>query len=282
MSHPDKNTPENDRSSPKESHYTPPVAAPCACASPIPMWGEVYGRDPERHVFWWCDRCGAVGMIRMGPTRWARDREAITDLDRLCATLGEQDAAHLLQRIGQEGLAPRALEEMEKRLSARIDYIERMNGHAEAVRETEHRTLLARLRLRLATKYGRFAARRAALPAPAGPFPLLVRGADACAAVVYGLVDPRQPELVRYVGRAEVAAVRLGAHVKSAREDSAKGRWLRDMLAQGHYPDMVLLERAAANADLDSLEAWWIHHMRGQGMADLNVSIPTVAGRGAL
>lgn len=106
-------------------------------------------------------------------------------------------------------------------------------------------------------------------------FPLIVRGADLMTDVaIYGLVDPREPERVRYVGQATKPIARMVGHVGDQNPNNLRGRWIGALFAAGVAPDMVLLERVPVGADIDGREAYWIHALRDLGQADLNSVIP--------
>jgi hypothetical protein len=89
--------------------------------------------------------------------------------------------------------------------------------------------------------------------------------------VIYALIDPAEPKLVRYVGRTQDATHRYRAHCTNGSD--AVTEWARRVMDVGRMPAMVLLERCERN-DVEAREAYWIHHYRDQFMADLNRSIP--------
>lgn len=99
---------------------------------------------------------------------------------------------------------------------------------------------------------------------------------------IYGLVDPREPDRIRYVGQSLCAASRYASHIKPSNGSrSLRDRWIAVLLADGIFAAMVLLERPTA-ADLDSCEATWIANLKAVGQADLNGRRPdhkTVKGR---
>lgn len=113
---------------------------------------------------------------------------------------------------------------------------------------------------------------------------VLVRGADVKkrGGLIYGLVDPRQPSRVRYVGqttghpnaryRQHLPPRRLRAPV----DRCARSVWFRGLLEIGVYPDMVLLERVpdAGAWELTERERQWIAKLRRKGQADLNAPLP--------
>lgn len=107
----------------------------------------------------------------------------------------------------------------------------------------------------------------------AGPHPVIVRGSDCVGAAIYGLIDPAEPERVRYVGKTRSPGSRLARHiVDSGIKNGAKDRWIRALLAAGRAPDMVLLERAWKRSM--SRERYWVTELQERGQADLNTVIP--------
>ena len=107
-------------------------------------------------------------------------------------------------------------------------------------------------------------------------FLVLVRGADLVdLRIIYGLVDPSEPDRVRYVGQTSRAPIkRFVEHLNSAREPNSRGEWLRSLWERGDAPDMVLLEKVAKKANIDDRELTWIMRLQGQGHADLNQPVP--------
>jgi hypothetical protein len=75
---------------------------------------------------------------------------------------------------------------------------------------------------------------------------------------VYGLVDPRTNQ-VRYVGASIDPWRRRSEHLSEARSasQSAKALWLRDLLATGGQPQVLILGRTARD-DWRSIEERWI------------------------
>lgn len=100
-------------------------------------------------------------------------------------------------------------------------------------------------------------------------YPVLYSGADFCRTVIYGLVDPREPSRVRYVGKAQRGALRFAQHFI----DGGPGRtWFSDMGRDGVLADMVLLEECDEQAR--GRELHWFTLLRDRGEADLNVQKP--------
>jgi hypothetical protein len=111
------------------------------------------------------------------------------------------------------------------------------------------------------------------------PYPVLVRGSEwNVSAIIYGLVDPRKPAVVRYVGKtAQTPGMRYNGHLlERSKAGWKRGWWIFKLKEAGLRPDMVLLETVAQNDRVEAREHHWITTLRQQGMADLNVSIPTL------
>lgn len=86
---------------------------------------------------------------------------------------------------------------------------------------------------------------------------------------VYGLVDPREPDRVRYVGQAVAPLIRYAGHLTAG--SIRVSNWVGALDAAGESPVMVLLE-ACAEADLVAREGHWLAHFRALDQADLNVA----------
>lgn len=103
--------------------------------------------------------------------------------------------------------------------------------------------------------------------------PALMRAARM--AGVYALVDPREPERVRYVGSSQHMAKRLVDHANSltGKADAERKHWVRNMRESGCSPVMVLLEEVSAGKasfEMHLVERNWIERFRSLGQADLN------------
>lgn len=79
--------------------------------------------------------------------------------------------------------------------------------------------------------------------------------------LIYGLVDPREPEHVRYIGRSSSGHKRPRAHggaAKLAADPTYKGNWIRSLLAEGIMFDIVVLEVVNGLEKLNEAEQRWI------------------------
>lgn len=105
-------------------------------------------------------------------------------------------------------------------------------------------------------------------------FPTLYDGTvSAINPLIYGLVDPRAPSVVRYVGSTYQPMARYVAHCTTLRyRPGGKRRiaWMAGMAQDGYRPTMLLIERLPAVAGLRERERHWIDRLRLEGQADLN------------
>jgi len=64
---------------------------------------------------------------------------------------------------------------------------------------------------------------------------------------IYGLVDPRDTK-VYYVGRTTRPKARLDQHI-NAKANGPKRRWISDLIDNGLYPEMLILEEVDPKSD---------------------------------
>lgn len=101
---------------------------------------------------------------------------------------------------------------------------------------------------------------------------------------VYGLVDPREPSHVRYVGMACARANRPYLHARQARRSPAathKINWIRSLQAEGRDPVVIVLEQLCAGTSRDLVgfvEQCYIRSLRKIGHCLTNL---TDGGEGA-
>jgi hypothetical protein len=74
---------------------------------------------------------------------------------------------------------------------------------------------------------------------------------------IYGLVDPRIPTVIRYVGRTKTPIVRHLQHCSEI-DFTPKGKWVESMRQVGVMPQMVILERDVSQFDASDREKHWI------------------------
>ena len=276
-----------------------PSASACGCDSPLLHWSRVYGYDPRR-VYFYCARCDTLGTLAFPAESWMTasvldgqsaqgllDRatsafQALPDLPELLGifrrvandVFDRRSVCSNTQTDSVKGIASRAVDAIQR--SAQ-DSLER---HLTWMRTEQ--LAQARLTDQLSRKVSdRRKASAAALnrrkPVERSEFSVLVRGRDNHGVTIYGLIDPREPQRVRYVGQAKHPARRLAGHISSGSASACnkKDQWIAALVDVGVYPDMVLLERTRPGADPDTLERWWIAQMVAKGQADLNTaSVP--------
>lgn len=94
------------------------------------------------------------------------------------------------------------------------------------------------------------------------------RGKPWC--LVYGLVDPREPTVVRYVGQSRNTRTRLDFHLENAAagRTAPVNRWIRDLVAAGVAPKLVVLDQ---DGKWDITEVILIERLRAAGTPLLNV-----------
>jgi hypothetical protein len=92
--------------------------------------------------------------------------------------------------------------------------------------------------------------------------------------VVYALVDPREPAVVRYVGKTKDALGRYSGHCFNGATNIKQ--WVENLFVDGVWPQMICIEVVSEETVL-AREGHWIRHYRMSAQADLNVSIPREA-----
>lgn len=90
--------------------------------------------------------------------------------------------------------------------------------------------------------------------------------------VIYGLIDPAEPDVVRYVGSTTDPEMRFRAHCTAG--SSLVREWVESVVGAGRKPTMVLLERCTDDTQRRQREAFWHHHYVELGQADLNIAVP--------
>lgn len=99
--------------------------------------------------------------------------------------------------------------------------------------------------------------------------------------IVYGLVDSRDPSIVRYVGKTALSrrGVRLARHLTAAANgcQTYKARWIRTVLSAGRMVTDVILADAGSEADAFELERVYIARLKEQGTPLTNL---TAGGEG--
>ncbi|HEV8178249.1 MAG TPA: hypothetical protein VGP44_11265 [Gemmatimonadales bacterium] len=94
--------------------------------------------------------------------------------------------------------------------------------------------------------------------------------------VVYGLVDPRQPGLVAYVGRSKGHVLgRYFQHISDGTNASGgcsqRVRWIAELVAIRSWPGLILIESVTDRRYLlAERESWWIAQYKKRGEAWVN------------
>ena len=92
---------------------------------------------------------------------------------------------------------------------------------------------------------------------------------------IYGLVDPRSPEVIRYVGKANDVEERLRRHLRMGkrgfRHNNKLLKWIEELLAAELKPSIVVLEEVCFD-DWQQCEKRWIVKMREANPDLLNLS----------
>ena len=105
-------------------------------------------------------------------------------------------------------------------------------------------------------------------------FMVLARGEEVAgiSCVIYGLVDPREPKRIRYVGKSVSPYARFYSHIQTRR--GKVGEWMCELHSRKYerFPDLVLLEVVKKGAS--GRERWWYDALRAVGQADLNGAPP--------
>lgn len=95
--------------------------------------------------------------------------------------------------------------------------------------------------------------------------------------IIYGLIDPRHPAEVRYVGKTIAPKRRLIHHISYARrEKTHKANWIKGLLADGVKPEMVIIG-VTTKEEWPSLERRMIAELKAEGMRLTNL---TAGGEG--
>ena len=77
--------------------------------------------------------------------------------------------------------------------------------------------------------------------------------------IIYGLVDPRDPQIIRYIGRSYHMGNRYKDHVKRF-YDIPRCRWIRSLLDEGLKPLVVTIQDNVPEALSPHLEVYWISY----------------------
>jgi hypothetical protein len=90
---------------------------------------------------------------------------------------------------------------------------------------------------------------------------------------IYGLVDPREPGKVMYVGKSSEPEERLRAHIIAAQHGlTRKDFWIRKLQAEGIEPAFQILESVSFSMNWTDREKHWIKLWRSRNTALLNIA----------
>lgn len=93
--------------------------------------------------------------------------------------------------------------------------------------------------------------------------------------IVYGLVSPKQPQRIRYVGTTRNHMLRYLSHC--AKRRGPIGRWVRSLSRSGLTPMMICIQDISDVSDRGGTTEWgWIEYFRAHGQADLNIAVPAI------
>lgn len=83
---------------------------------------------------------------------------------------------------------------------------------------------------------------------------------------IYGLVDPREPEHFRYVGKSVDLKQRLSLHFskRECDKDTHRSRWVNAIRRDGVRPFLKVLE-CCDDTTWEEAERWWIAHLLKNG-----------------
>lgn len=85
--------------------------------------------------------------------------------------------------------------------------------------------------------------------------------------LIYGLIDPTTREM-RYVGSSTKGLVRPMEHLRPCAYEKSSRRvyhWIRELVCEGHRPEIVLIEFVQADVNLIDCETGWIRYFRNIG-----------------
>lgn len=91
---------------------------------------------------------------------------------------------------------------------------------------------------------------------------------------VYGLKDPRTGE-IRYIGKSTTGMRRPLDHTKPsylAKDDTHKGRWLKQLVSSGLFPEVVILAKCSDKTEVLKLEVECIAKYRAMGVPLTNLT----------
>lgn len=92
---------------------------------------------------------------------------------------------------------------------------------------------------------------------------------------VYVLFDPREPDHIRYVGKANSPYDRYKGHLREATQlgrNSKKLAWMRKCALSSVVVSVLVVEQCMTEQDAYIAERWWIDHLKNTGHRLTNLS----------
>jgi hypothetical protein len=91
--------------------------------------------------------------------------------------------------------------------------------------------------------------------------------------IVYALVDPRRPMIVRYIGCSVAPDRRLREHIAAANDHNhGNDAWISSLLGTGREPWLRVLEAVADDAMALDREAFWISVYRSPRLLNFGLA----------
>lgn len=269
----------------------------CNCAGGV--GARVAFSEPEVEVHpvrihWHCYECNMSGVILVPivSREFMRQEGIHLPRQRVPGALSEALSRRAtfqpinsvaIAELAIEAGAERLMREIEVQWSRRVeDIVERYPVGSPDFDEVEDRLArmvewrYERVLRRLLNEYDKMRrelailARQTSIPIPTPPGQRLASGKEwrVMGPVIYGLVDPRKPEVVRYVGQTTNWAQRYLSHCQHT--EYGRGEWILGLRSADLWPDMVLLEEVPHRSLRSERETWWIREWQSKGGADLN------------
>lgn len=278
-----------------------PDAPLCGCERPHIQWSATYTGGRTRRAYWLCGECLVAGFllfpaetsnVALHLPEGVSRADAERGLAELAALVDEPvDALRLYVRYADDlmsrrggwteaqivNVARESTDHLLAELRQKFAEGEQRRDERAQQLERQHERRMADIQRMIDRRKGRARVRLAKRPAPlvGSPYPTIAEGGSQFGRIIYGLVDPRRPVEIRYVGQTiRGPHQRLAQHIADAQYKGPKANWLKSLISLGLHPDMVLLEKVRPEADINALERWWIIAMRKEGQADLNATNP--------
>lgn len=87
---------------------------------------------------------------------------------------------------------------------------------------------------------------------------------------VYGLIDPRKPNHIKYIGKTKNVKRRFTLHLYTRnKENTYKAKWIKSLIEQSVKPEIVVIE-VTDSETINERERFWIAYYRSLGQAEAN------------